>query len=166
MKVPTPCEYRRTVEIEAPVEQVFAFHADPRNVSKISPGWQAVQVKKSDLARVDDEFEIEVRFFGVLPLRWRGIWREVISPDLLVDEALQSPFAYWRHRHKFERLDARRTRMTDHVSYLLPGGWPGKIFGETLGRWQFAAMFADRQARTRRWLGAQARSAAIADHPR
>ena len=42
--------------------------------------------------------------------------------------------------------------MTDHVSYQFPGGWLGKIFGETAGRWQFMVMFADRQARTRRWL--------------
>ena len=156
MTGPKPGEYRRSVEIEAPIEQVFAFHADPRNVSKISPAWQVVQVKHGAPAGVGDAFEIDVRLFGVLPLGWRGVWREVDAPKVLVDEALQSPFAFWRHRHEFHRLDARRTRMTDHVSYLFPGGWPGKIFGATAGRLQFAAMFADRQARTRRWLGEHA----------
>ncbi len=152
MKPPKPCDFRRTVEIEAPIERVYAFHADPHNVSKISPSWQTVEVRKAALAQVGDEFEIVVRFFGWLPLRWRGIWRETTVPERLVDEALQSPFSYWRHRHEFQRLDAQNTRMTDHVSYAFPGGWLGKIFGETAGRLQFMAMFADRQARTRRWL--------------
>ncbi len=157
MRPPQPCEFRRTVEIEAPIEQVYAFHADPRNVSKISPAWQSVEVRKAAPARVGEEFEIVVKFFGILPLRWRGVWREAVAPDRLVDEALQSPFSYWKHRHEFQRLDASRTRMTDHVSYGFPGGWLGKIVGETAGRWQFMAMFADRQARTRRWLREHAR---------
>ncbi len=149
---PLSCEYRRTVEIEAPIEQVYAFHADPRNVSKISPSWQSVEARIAAPARIGEEFEIAVKFFGVLPLRWRGVWREVAAPDRLVDEALHSPFSFWRHQHEFHRLDASRTRMTDHVSYQFPGGWLGKIFGETAGRLQFMFMFADRQARTRRWL--------------
>ena len=162
---PKPCEYRRTVEIDASIEQVFAFHADPRNISAISPGWQTVEVRKSAPANPGDEFEIEVRLLGVLPLRWRGVWREAVAPGLLVDEALHSPFAYWRHRHEFARIDTRRTRMTDHVSYAFPGGWLGKCFGETIGRLQFVLMFADRQARTRRWLNEHSQPVAVEERP-
>ena len=141
------------MELDASVEQVFAFHEDPHNISRISPGWQRVRVERGRTqARAGEEFEIVVRFFGVLPLRWRGVWQEVERPARLVDGALRSPFAYWKHRHEFEPLAPGRTRMTDHVSYQFPGGWLGKAFGETLGRVQFRLMFADRHARTRRWL--------------
>ena len=130
---------------------MFAFHADPRNIVQISPGWQQVEIKEGKAeAHPGDEFEIIVRFFGWLPLRWRGVWRAVTDPALLVDEAIASPFAYWRHEHHFEPLESGRTRMTDHVHYMFPGGWAGKWFGETLGRVQFHLMFADRHARTRR----------------
>ena len=149
----TPCEFHRSVEITAPIEAVFAFHGNPHNVGKISPAWQSVRVIKGNpAARPEEEFEIEVRLLRIFPMRWRGVWREVNVPTRLVDEAIQSPFAFWRHRHLFERLDANRTRMTDHVSYLFPGGWWGKWFGETLGRLQFHLMFADRQKRTARFL--------------
>ena len=152
MTPPRPCEYRRSVVIAASVDSVFAFHADPANIPKISPGWQSVQVRQGGTAATGDEFEIEVRFLRVVSMRWHGVWHEVSRPGLLVDDALQSPFAYWRHRHMFEPLGARRTRMTDHVSYAFPGGWLGKLFGETIGRCQFALMFADRHARVRRVL--------------
>ena len=99
-----------------------------------------------------EEFEIMVKFFGVIPLRWRGVWREVDCPLLLVDEALQGPFTYWRHHHKFEPLGPGRTRLIDDVHYQFPGSWLGKWFGETFGRLQFYVMFWDRHARTRRWM--------------
>ena len=159
MKAPEPCEFRRSVELAAPIEQVFSFHSDPNNAGKISPSWQTVRVLKGEsVALAGEEFEIEVRLLGFLPMRWRGVWREADRPDKLVDEAVLSPFKFWRHRHVFESLDARRTRMTDHVSYLFPGGWLGKCFGETLGRLQFHFMFADRHKRTVRWMREHAAS--------
>ena len=149
----SPCEFRRSVELDAPIERVYAFHADPRNIPAISPTWQRVEIKRGgEPARVGESFEIAVRFFGLLRLHWRGVWREAQNPTRLVDEALQSPFAYWRHRHEFSVLPNGRTQMTDHVSYKFPGGWIGKWLGETVGRVQFGLMFADRHARTQRWM--------------
>ena len=141
------------MDLDAPIDRVFAFHGNPRNIPAISPGWQQVEIKQGDVqARVSGEFEIVVRFFGVLSLSWRGVWREVDAPGMLVDEAIRSPFAYWRHRHEFTALDPGRTRMTDHITYAFSGGWLGKWFGETFGRVQFGWMFADRHARTQRWM--------------
>lgn len=153
MKAPRPCEFRRSVELAAPVEAVYAFHENPHNVGKISPSWQAVRVLQgAATAQTGQEFEIEVRLLRLVPLRWRGIWREATAPGLLVDEALASPFSSWRHHHHFERIDAGRTRMIDHISYQFPGGWLGKVFGETFGRLQFVLMFLDRHRRTARWF--------------
>ncbi len=151
--MPAPCEFRRSVELAATIQQAWTFHGDVRNVGKISPAWQTVRVLDGNAsAQVGEEFSIEIRLFGIVPMRWRGVWREVDQPNALVDEALSSPFTFWRHQHLFEALDENRTRMTDHVSYLFPGGWLGKWFGETLGRIQFHFMFVDRQKRTARWL--------------
>ena len=148
-----PSIYERSVELDAPVDAVFAFHGDVHNVGKISPGWQKVSVERGEHApRRGEEFEIVVRFFGWLPMRWRGVWEEVSAPTAVVDRALKSPFAFWRHHHEFQGLPGGRTRMTDRVEYLFPGGLLGKWFGETLGRLQFHFMFADRHARTRRWM--------------
>ena len=153
MKAPLPCEFSRSVEIAAPAGQVYAFHENPYNIRFISPAWQVVQVLEGgEKARVGEGFEIQVRFLGWLPLKWRGVWLRTEPPGLLVDEALSSPFAYWQHHHRFEPIAEGKTLMTDHVSYLFPGGWLGKWFGETLGRIQFHFMFVDRQKRTARWF--------------
>ena len=148
-----PCLFERSVELDAPVEEVCAFHGEVHNGGKSSPGWKKGTGERGERTpRVGAEFEIVIRFFGLLPMRWRGVWHEVSAPDALVDQALKSPFAFWRHHHKFHALSASRTRMTDRVEYLFPGGLLGKWFGETFGRLQFHLMFADRHARTRRWM--------------
>lgn len=151
--MPSPCRFRRTVVLDAPIEKVFAFHGDPHNITKISPRWQKVTVEHGDsVPRQGADFQIVIRFFGLLPMRWQGVWREVRTPELLVDEALKSPFAFFRHHHGFRVVDDTHTLMTDDVEYLFPGGWLGKWFGETFGRLQFHLMFADRHARTRGWM--------------
>lgn len=158
MKPLQPCEFRRSTELDAPVARVYAFHENPHNIQKISPGWQSIQVVSAGItARTGEKFELKIRFFGLITLRWQGVWKEAQSPHRLLDEALLSPFQTWMHRHDFQPLAGERTLMTDHVTYRFAGGWLGKWFGETLGRLQFYWMFADRHRRTRRWMAEHAR---------
>ena len=142
--------------LNAPVEVIHAFHENPLNIGAISPGWQRVKILYANpVAVAGEKFSLQIVFLGLLPMRWEGVWREATRPGLLVDEMLRGPFAHFVHRHEFEAIDADHTRMTDHVTYRFFGGWLGRIFGETLGRWQFRLMFADRHARTRRWAREQ-----------
>lgn len=148
------CVFEKSVVLDASVERVYAFHENPRNVSSISPAWLDAQIEQgSPTAKTGEEFALRVGPRGFpFKLRWRGFWREVNHPTLLVDEARESPFQFWRHEHRFESLGPEQTRMTDHVTYRIPGGMLGKLFGETVARAQFHFMFADRHRRTRYWL--------------
>ena len=151
--MPSPSRFRFETVIDAGIEKVYAFHEDPHNIPQISPAWQRVLIEEANaVAKAGEEFKIAVRLLGIVPIRWHGVWREANRPDCLIDEIVRGPFAYWRHQHSFEVAGPGRTRMIDQVDYLFPGGWLGKLFGETLGRLQFRLMFADRQARTRRRL--------------
>ena len=65
--MPAPCEFRRSVELDAPIARVYEFHADPRSIPAISPSWQRVEIKRGGKpAHVGEKFEIVVRFFGVV----------------------------------------------------------------------------------------------------
>jgi ligand-binding SRPBCC domain-containing protein len=159
------CRYQRSVVLDAPPELVFRFHEDPRNIHRISPPFLTAQVQRaSPAARVGEEFALALGLFGFPLVQWIGVWCEVEPGRLLVDEARQSPFAFFHHEHRFDPLDPAadsdrpRTRMTDCVTYRLPGGWLGKILGETVVRAQWALAFADRHRRTRRWAAEQVAS--------
>ena len=136
------------------VEQVYAFHENPHNLLEISPAWLDARIEHaSTIAKQGEDFLLRVGLRGIPPkLSWLGYWEEANRPGLLIDGAKKGPFQYWQHQHRFESLGPALTRMTDHVTYRFPGGFLGKIFGETLGRLQFHVMFWDRHRRTQRWM--------------
>lgn len=108
----------RSVVISAPVEQVFAFHERDDALARLSPTFPPVRVTRRQ-GGVRPGARVELR---VGPLAWHAL-HTVYEPNrLFVDEQIEGPFASWVHRHEFERLDADTTRVTDRVTFALPGG--------------------------------------------
>lgn len=140
--------FERRVYLEASPAEAFAFHEDPRNITKISPSSLRVErVECSVPARAGEEFRLKAVQFG-LPLEWVGYWDEVVPGERLVDGARKSPFRHWRHHHIF-RAEGVGTVMTDRVEYALPFGIFGRLLEVTVMRVVFAAMFLARQRATR-----------------
>jgi ligand-binding SRPBCC domain-containing protein len=140
--------FERSVRLEAAPEAVYAFHEDPRNITRISPRSLVVErVECTVPASAGDRFRLRIRQFG-LPLDWTGIWEEAVGPERLVDGAVVSPFRHWRHSHLFRR-DGEGTVMTDRVEYAVRFGPLGRLLDRTLLRLVFLAMFAARHRATR-----------------
>lgn len=154
-----PSVLERSVEIAAPVEDVFAFHLDTRNAALISP---------ADTAILGVEGEFPVRTGSVVrmrmrqrpspfAMRWRVRIEEVRAPERVVDVAERSPFAAWRHEHLFAAAGEGRTVMTDRVTYRLPGGPLGRLADRVFLRRRLEAAFAERHRLTRELLERRAR---------
>jgi ligand-binding SRPBCC domain-containing protein len=144
-------------EIDAPIAQVFAFHLDTRNAARIAPpGQQVLSVEGTFPLRVGSEVRLRAR---QLPLPWAQTWlvrvARIEEPTLIVDELLRGPFAAWTHEHRFAELPGGRTRLTDHVTYTLPGGALGRLADAVAGRRLLLATFRSRQRRTRELLEAE-----------
>lgn len=146
------CIFEKSVDLDAPVGVVFAFHENPENLRKISPS--SLKVKKISAAAhavPGESFALEASQFG-LPIHWIGRWEQVQHPNLLVDVGVQCPFPYFRHSHRFEALGGTTTRMIDRVEYALPCGWLGWLAGVTGGRMALGLMFAARHRATRTYF--------------
>lgn len=143
--------FERSVRLEASPAEVYAFHEDPRNITRISPPSLRVErVECSVPARVGEEFRLKVVQFG-LPLEWVGYWDEVVPGERLVDGAKKSPFRHWRHHHIF-RAEGAGAVMTDCVEYALPLGMLGRLLDVTFMRIVFAAMFLARHRATQKFF--------------
>jgi ligand-binding SRPBCC domain-containing protein len=139
--------FQRSVLLDASPAEVYAFHEDPRNITKISPSSLHVEgVECSVPATAGEEFRLRVSQFG-LPLEWIGIWEEALPHARLVDGARKSPFRHWRHQHLF-RAEGSRTVMTDRVEYALPFGPLGRLLDSTVMKLVFTAMFIGRHKAT------------------
>ncbi|MDX6675981.1 MAG: hypothetical protein QOE31_33 [Solirubrobacteraceae bacterium] len=118
---------RREQRLAHPVEDVFAFFSDPRNLEAITPPLLRFRVLSAP-ATVGPGALIRYRLrVRRMPVGWLTAIREWDPPHHFVDEQLRGPYALWHHTHSFEALDDGTTLMRDVVRYALPLGPLGEL---------------------------------------
>jgi ligand-binding SRPBCC domain-containing protein len=149
-----PFVFESSTPVTTTPEALYEFHENPENMRLIAPSTLTVQdIDCERQARPGGTFRIRARQFG-LPIRWTGQWEKAEAPVLLVDTALSSPFAIWRHSHIFSK-HPQGALLTDRVEYLLKGGFAGRIFSRWILPLVFAGMFRSRHEATRRHFSNQ-----------
>jgi ligand-binding SRPBCC domain-containing protein len=118
---------RREQWIERPIDQVFAFFADARNLEQITPPWVGFKIlfMSTDCIAEGTIIRYRLRLHGI-PLHWRTKICAWDPPSSFVDEQTRGPYKIWRHTHRFE-AHGNRTKMLDEVQYALPFGIFGRI---------------------------------------
>lgn len=121
---------RREQRLPRPIDEVFAFFGDARNLEAITPpllrfrvmdsGADAIAMGPGALIR----YRLRVRR---VPVGWLTVIREWDPPRRFVDKQLRGPYALWHHTHTFEPLDDGGTLMRDEVRYALPLGLLGEF---------------------------------------
>ncbi len=137
-------QYRLTAEtlVSQPLDEVFTFFSDARNLESITPSWLKFQVLTPEPLEMRQGTLIDYRLkvHGV-PLRWQSriaVWE---PPHRFVDEQVRGPYRRWWHEHIFESTDGG-TRCIDRVDYAVPGG---ALVNRLFVRRDLATIFAYRQ---------------------
>jgi ligand-binding SRPBCC domain-containing protein len=126
------------------VAAVFAFHERDDALPRLSPPFPPVRVV-SRQGGIRTGAVVDLR---IGPIRWLAAHTVYDPPRLFVDEQVEGPFASWVHRHEFEAVDAHTTRLTDRVTFRLPGGpLVNALFGGLVA-WSLVPMFRYRHAVT------------------
>lgn len=111
---------RRSV-LDAPVDDVFAWHERPGAIERLAPPWEPVRVEQTSASlRVGERTVFRTSVPGPVALRWVAEHTYYDPPHEFRDLQVSGPFAKWEHRHIFEGVDAGQTRLTDEVTYELP----------------------------------------------
>jgi ligand-binding SRPBCC domain-containing protein len=119
----------KSVLIDAPPEDVFAFHERDDALELLTPAFPPVRVI-SKTGGIEKGACVELR---VVLFHWIAMHVEYRKNRLFVDEQISGPFARWTHRHEFEPLGGSQTILTDTIEYALPGGpLINSLFGWTL----------------------------------
>ncbi len=122
-----------------PVDGVFEFFADARNLEALTPPWLGfriltpppIQMKKGAVI----EYELRWHLFRI---QWKTEIRSWTPPSGFRDEQVEGPYKFWRHTHSFRALPGG-TVMSDRVEYELPLGPLG-----TLAHWLWVRRDLDR----------------------
>jgi len=114
--------YGDELVLPVPLEEVFSFFAEARNLEKLTPPWLRFEVLTEGPITMAPGTLIDYRIhWRGIPLRWRTEI-EVWEPNRrFVDRQLRGPYRLWRHEHLFiERGDG--TAIIDRVEYAPFGG--------------------------------------------
>jgi ligand-binding SRPBCC domain-containing protein len=138
--------------VAAPIEEVFAFFDDPRNLGRLMPPPVAIRLVRiePEPSRAGSIFEFR---YGLGPLQrsWtvRLLTRE--APYRFVDETISGPVARFHHSHTFTR-GRRGTWIDDEIEFRVgPEGAIGAVL-DWLAGWVMRATFVWRAARQRQLL--------------
>jgi ligand-binding SRPBCC domain-containing protein len=141
-----------------PKEKVFAFFADPANLSPLMPRWQQARVERVDLvappmdsaakgaAGEGSVITISFRPIPGIPVRlaWDACITEFRWNEFFCDEQRRGPFRYFRHCHRI-REEGNGTIISDAVEYELPLGLLGDLANGLAVKRQIRALFRHRQ---------------------
>ncbi|MFN0101214.1 MAG: SRPBCC family protein [Bryobacteraceae bacterium] len=143
--------------VPKPIEDVFAMFEDPYNLATITPPWLNFLVTSKRKVQMAPGAEIEYgfRWLGI-PMYWRTRITSYSPPTQFVDEAIRSPYVFWRHLHTFETVDGG-TLVRDTVDYALPLGQLGRLAHSLVVRRNLIAIFTFRQRALNRHWGCGAR---------
>jgi len=113
--------------VARPVEEIFPFFSDARNLERITPPWLNFRVLSVFPEPIIAGTQIAYRLaLHGIPFRWKSAIRDWDPPRSFTDVQLSGPYSQWVHTHRFESRDGG-TRMTDKVDYALPLGFLGSI---------------------------------------
>lgn len=116
--------------VDAPLDEVFAWHARPGAIVRLLPPWLPVWVAAEAASLCDGRAEL------ALPggLRWVAQHDPAAydPPRRFADELASLPLSAalpWRHVHEFAALTPSSTRVTDHITTPLPDGLLRPVMG-------------------------------------
>ncbi len=141
----------REQSLPHPVEDVFAFFADARNLERLTPPLLRFEVLTPGPIemRPGALIEYRLRLHGV-GVDWLTRIEEWEPGVRFVDMQLAGPYRLWHHTHTFERCGSG-TLMRDTVRYALPA-WPLGELARPLVRRDLDRIFAFRRDNVARLL--------------
>ena len=108
--------------LPVPLDKVFSFFADAKNLEKLTPPWLRFEVLTEGPITMAPGTLIDYRIhWRGIPLRWRTeieVWE---PPHRFVDRQIRGPYRLWRHEHLFVEQD-NGTSIIDRVEYAPLGG--------------------------------------------
>ncbi len=154
-------EFTYQFVVDAPQEQVRAFHHSSLALKKLTPPMMFPRFHRVDPLGEGSISEFTL-WLGPIPIRWRAVHSDV-GPHGFTDTQAAGPAATWQHTHSFTPLAPARTRVDEHIVYTHKRGLPGLLTRFLFARINLTLLFAYRAWATRRALARMGPAAAAGE---
>jgi ligand-binding SRPBCC domain-containing protein len=131
----------------ASADAVFAWHARPGALERLTPPWESVRVLEQTGGVEDGRVILEVHAGGRWR-RWVAQHGDYQPGRQFCDVQVEGPFAHWRHCHRVIPDGPDRCFLEDDIEYALPLGSLGTLLGGALVRRKLERLFRYRHEMT------------------
>tara|TARA_R110002020_G_scaffold38744_8_gene116043 strand:+ start:546 stop:1007 length:462 start_codon:yes stop_codon:yes gene_type:complete len=148
-------QLKRTQTFQQPLETLWNFISDPKNLKKITPEYMGFDITSKNLP--DHIYQGMIISYKVSPLlgiktTWITEITHVKDQEYFVDEQRVGPYKLWHHQH-FLRATPEGTLMEDMVTYQPPFGILGSFTNKLLIAKKLDEIFDHRHARMIEFFG-------------
>jgi len=148
-------QFKRKQYLEQPVEKLWDFISNPKNLKKITPDYMGFDITSGELA--DKMYQGMIIKYRVSPLlgiktTWVTEITHVEPGKYFVDEQRVGPYKIWHHQHFLEATE-NGTIMSDIVTYQPPYGFLGSIANKMLIKHKLEEIFNYRLKRLNELFG-------------
>lgn len=142
------CIFTKRSRINAPVEEVFKWHARPGALERLSPPWDPLDVIHKSGGIEKGARAVMKMKASPLPLKfkWVANHTEYEENRLFRDQQLKGPFAHWVHTHKFEPEGASACYLEDQIEFALPFSPFGNFIGSSFVKHKLERIFQYRHS--------------------
>ena len=127
----------------AAAEVVYAWHAKPDALSRLTPPWENAHVieRTGSIEQLGSRVKIRVRV-GPFFQTWTAEHTVCEPGRMFRDVMIDGLFRHWEHTHLFIPDGQNKSWLEDRVEYEFPSGWLGKLVGGAYTRRRLSRMFA------------------------
>jgi uncharacterized protein len=142
-------------KIEATAAEVYAWHARPDALQRLTPPGERVEVIEKT-GGIERGARVVMQF-GRWPFRqrWVAEHRDYEVSHYFSDLQVSGPFAFWKHTHTFIPDGPGCSILEDRVEYVLPLGFVGRWVAGAYVRKKLSKLFEYRHAVTAREVKAE-----------
>jgi len=147
--------FLRRSRIEASAGEVYAWHARPDALERLTPPGEHVKIIER-IGGIERGARVTMQF-GRWPfrLRWVAEHQDYEEGRYFSDVQVSGPFAYWKHTHTFEPDGPAACTLEDRVEYALPFGFFGRWIAGAYVRRRLEKLFEYRRRATALGLAAR-----------
>jgi ligand-binding SRPBCC domain-containing protein len=143
--------------IQAPLDKVWEFISNPRNLKLITPEHMGFDITSRDLP--EKMYPGMIISYTVKPLlgfkmTWVSEITQIEEKRFFVDQQRIGPYSMWHHQHLIEPVK-NGVLMSDIVSYCPPLGFLGSIANGLFIRKQLETIFAYREKAVEQYFNNQ-----------
>jgi ligand-binding SRPBCC domain-containing protein len=142
-----------SVDVSAPVLQVFDFFVRPANLLRVAPPKLHLNLEEApEQLQLGSRLTLVSRRWG---LRYRGVTEVIVfeSGVSFVEEQKEGAFRKWVHAHRFEATATDGTHVVDEIDYEPPGGMLGLMLTPAAVERELNEFFRYRDERLAEILG-------------